>query len=193
MPGNRGGTLSRGSSAGFTLIEVLMVVIIIGIMVAFAAPQINFTRYRVDGAMRSLGTTLLAAQRMAVTRQHDVVVMFDTAGKVVRVLDDANNDGTRQPDEHVSAYPIGDNITFGRAGAPARGIGAAAVTYTQTCDAYPSVTFHRDGSASEYGGIYLTSTRQDAHSEDTREVETDRATGRASWFSYNGSVWSRGF
>jgi hypothetical protein len=60
----------------------------------------------------------------------------------------------------------------------------------------PAVVFHRDGSASEAGGFYLTSTRaatSGAHVEDTRAIELERATGRASWYKYGPPLWRRAF
>ncbi|NIS32581.1 MAG: prepilin-type N-terminal cleavage/methylation domain-containing protein, partial [Actinobacteria bacterium] len=86
---------------GFTLIEMLVVVTVIGILVGMAAPKIDATEFRMRGAVREVGTTLLAAQGQAVMRQHDVVVAIDTVGRRLRVHSDADNDGVVDEGEAV--------------------------------------------------------------------------------------------
>lgn len=185
----------RHARRGFTLIEMMTVAVLIGILTAFVAPRIDFTSYRVNGAMRGIGTTLLSAQRIAVTRGYDVVVDFDTANNSLSIIDDANNNGEVDAGEHVSGVGLGDLIVFGRGGAPALDGAADNVTFDEIKNGLPSVTFHRDGSASQAGTIYLTSARAAAGNvaTDARAITTDRATGRVSWYSYNGGSWVRGF
>jgi prepilin-type N-terminal cleavage/methylation domain-containing protein len=180
---------------GFTLVEMLMVVVIIGVLTSIVLPRIDFTRYRVDGAMQTAGLLLVSAQQLAVTRQHDVVVGFDEANASIRVHEDANNDGVIDAGERVRNRPLGDNVVFGRATAPAYAIGSSDVTFTQTKAGLPSVTFHRNGSASEYGGVYLTSKRAalGGLSKDSRLIEVERATGRTSWYRYLNGTWTKGF
>lgn len=192
----RANRIDRGlPRRGFTLIEMLTVAVLIGILTAFVAPRIDFTSYRVNGAMRGIGTTLLSAQRIAITRGYDVVVEFNETANSISILDDANNNGALDAGEHVSGVGLGDLIVFGRGPAPAMDGSPGNVTFTQTKGGVPAVTFHRDGSASEAGTIYLTSVRGAAGgiSTDARAITTDRATGRVSWYSYNGSSWVRGF
>jgi prepilin-type N-terminal cleavage/methylation domain-containing protein len=181
-------------SSGVTLVELLIVVTIIGIVAGIAIPKIDLTRYRVDGAMQSAGMTLLGAQRLAATRQFDVIVGFDQANNAIRVHQDANNNGVVDGGEPVTQRALGDLVVFGRAGAAAHAVGAAAVTFTQMRNGLPSVTFHRNGSASEYGGIYLTSRRAvlAGLATDSRLLEVERSTGRTSWYRYNNG-WIRGF
>ena len=136
----------------------------------------------------------LAAQQQAVTRQHDFVVGFDAPNGSIRVHQDANNDGKIDAGERVRNWPLGDNVVFGRGGAPAFAIGQPAVTFTQVREGLPSVIFHRSGSASEYGGFYLTSRRSalGGLSRDARAIEVERATGRATWYRYV-NQWSKDF
>lgn len=179
---------------GVTLVELITVVTIIGILAAIAIPRIDITGYRVNTAMQTAGLMLLSAQRLAVTRQHDVIVGFDEGSAAIRVHEDADNDGVIDAGEHVRRRPLGDNVVFGRAGAPPYAIGAGPVTFTQTRDGLRAVTFHRNGSASEYGGVYLTSRRaaQSGRADETRALEVERATGRTTWYRH-GTQWLRGF
>jgi len=181
---------------GFTLIEMLVIVVIIGVLVAFVAPKIDITRYRVESAMQGIGTTIVAAQHEAITRQYDVVLMFDTGAASVRILEDENDNGTRDANERERAVPLGDLIVFGRAGTPAGAIGTDDVTFTQQREGLPALTFHRNGSASEAGGFYLTSRREvrtGQYPQDSRQAAIERSTGRLRWYRYGSGTWQRGF
>ncbi len=187
--------LPDAARRGFTLVELLIALTLMSILAAVAIPNMNIGRHQAEAAMQTLGSDLLAAQRMAITRQHDIIVEFDIDQNTIHVVEDANDDGVREADEHVSSHPVGDGVVFGHGGAPADAIGSGPLTFTQRTDGHPSVTFHRDGSASEAGGIYVQSARDEAagRSEGARLLVVDRATGRPSWFRYSDGAWQRGF
>jgi len=86
-------TLSR-QRPGFTLAEMMVVVVITGLMVVLAIPRIDTTKFKADAIATIVRTTLQTAQRQAITRQHDMVVSFDTTGERIRTFWDQNNDGT---------------------------------------------------------------------------------------------------
>lgn len=183
----------RRNKAGFTMIELLIVVILVSLIAAFAAPRINLTRYKVEGGMMAVSSIMFGAQRMAVTKQHDIVVLFDEPNQMIYVHEDADNDGVRDAGERQRGYPLGEQVVFGLNGATARPMGTTAVTFTQVFQSLPAVVFHRVGSASEARGLYLTSRRAN-HPEDTRAIEVERSTGRVSWYRFRPpSSWKRGF
>ena len=191
-------TRQHTSGPGFTLIEILIVIVIIGLTAVIALPNVDYAHFRVNSAMRGIGMTWIGTQRFAVTAQHDEVVMFDTVGNVLRVLDDTNDNHVADAGERFRAVSLGESIVFGRGAAPADpAVGGATVTFTKVVNGMPAVTFHRNGAASEYGGFYLTSQRArrsgSKYATDARLVLIERATGRVTWYRYDGSQWAEGF
>jgi prepilin-type N-terminal cleavage/methylation domain-containing protein len=72
---------------GFTLVEILTVVLILGIASAIIAPQIGSRNdLKVRAAARVLVADLLYAQNMAVARQGWYFVKFDAAAEEYRVM-----------------------------------------------------------------------------------------------------------
>ena len=183
---------------GFTLVEMLIVITMIGIMTGIALWRVDIARYQVNGDIQSIGTTLIASQREAIAKQHNVIVVFDTAGNRLRVIWDANNNGQYDDGEHQRMVFLGERVQFGLGTAPAMPIGPDAIDFTQTetSTGLPAVTFYRNGSASEAGGAYITSRRSigdPKYVNDNRAMRVERATGRAEWWHYDGTTWQRGF
>jgi prepilin-type N-terminal cleavage/methylation domain-containing protein len=185
--------MNRRHQAGFTMIELLIVVIIVGLIAAMAAPKINLTRYKMEGSLMTVNSLLFGAQRLAVTRQHDIILLFDVPNGMIYVHQDQNNNGDFDAGERKRGYPLGEQVKFGLGTATARPMGATAVTFTQVFQGLPALVFHRTGSASEAKGLYITSMRT-GHPEDTRALEVERSTGRVSWYRFQPpSSWKRGF
>lgn len=185
-----------GSTRGFSLSEMLAVVTIVGLTTAIVAPKLDVPHFAIEAGMRGIGTTLMAAQRDAVAGQHDVIVSFDTAARTLRIHWDKDNDDVEDSGERIRIVGLDDGVTFGRpTGVAARTFGGAPVNFAQV-NGRPAVIFRRNGSASESGGLYLTSIRAlrpgANRPNDTRAIEFERATGRADWFRYRGG-WTRGF
>lgn len=183
--------------SGFTLIELIFVLIIAGILVGLAAPRFNSATFRIRGSTQRIGTTLLAAQRAAVKMQHNVVVALDTVNGTLRVHRDSDNDFAIEQGERVRTIGLGDGIVFGRGGIPAHplvGAGAASLDYAQ--GGLPALVFKRGGSAREEAGFYITTTRAadtGDYPEEVRGFHIARASGRPSWFRYVNGSWTRGF
>jgi prepilin-type N-terminal cleavage/methylation domain-containing protein len=182
-------------SSGFTIIELLMVMAIIAIISAVALPKLDFSRYRIDAAVRGLASGLARAQRQAVTNQSNVNVLFDVANKTFKIHEDDNNDNVIQPAERVRQYPLGDGVEYGLGTTPVRTYAPGPVTFTRTLGGLPEIIFRRDGSASENGAVYITSLNATARgrTSDARSVELIQATGRVEWYRYTGAAWQRKF
>ena len=89
-------TTSRSLRPGFTLAELMLVVVVAGVTMALALPRIDTTKIKADAVATIVRTTLQYAQRQAITRQHDIFVSFDTTGERIRTVWDADNSGTAE-------------------------------------------------------------------------------------------------
>jgi prepilin-type N-terminal cleavage/methylation domain-containing protein len=194
-----GGAAARrlATDRGVTLAELILVLAMIGIVTAIALPRINTARYTVGGTTQALGTALIMAQREAVARQHDVIAQFDAPNRNVAIHWDTDNDGLIDAGERRRVFPLGEGVVFGRGSAPARPFGTTAIAFDETVGGLPALVFHRNGSASDDGGFYLTSVGASggaaALASDARAIEIVRATGRPEWWQYDGTAWRRKF
>ena len=104
---------------GFSLIELLIAIAMIGILAGLVLPRVRLERSQVDAAARTLGTALMTARSDAVARGHNVLVVLDTGNGVVRTVWDLNNNRRVDASEKSRPFLLGERITFGRgAGIP---------------------------------------------------------------------------
>lgn len=185
---------AKSSLRGFTLVEALIVVVIIGLVAAIALPRIGTSRYTMNAAARSITGTLSYAQRMAISQQANINVAFDAAQRSLRIHEDRDNDLAIDAGERVTVTPLAEGVTFGRGGAAPRPFGGGVIQLVRTQVGLPVLIFRRDGTVSEQGGFYITTISGLATGRvtDVRAVEFSRATGRTTWFSYATSTWKRG-
>jgi prepilin-type N-terminal cleavage/methylation domain-containing protein len=175
--------------AGFTLIEMLIVVSIAGILVTLALPLIRSAQFDADAGMRTVQIALQQAQRTAIVRQTDVMVSFDTTGRRIRVVYDANDNHQVDAGEPVRWTPLDDGT---RLIVPPVGVQLTATASVvgnsiANRDNYPTVYYHRDGAVSSELEIYVSSHRMDK--SDMRALHVRQATGRVQSYRYNGSTW----
>lgn len=182
----------RGARSGYSLIELVVVLALIAIATAFAWPRVNSTQYRMDAAVRVTRMTLQNAQRLAITRQFDVVVGFDLANNRMRVLEDNNNNQAADAGERVVYRSLEEGAVFQAPGVTIGCATAAAVcgTALRTIDGLESVIFRRNGAASTDVEVYLNSVR--GGTDDGRGVTVIQSTGRTDWYKYVGGAWKQG-
>lgn len=191
----RASSPQRGTDRrGFSLVEILSVIVIMGLLMAVVLPKSGVASYQSNSAARVVATALSYAQRQAVSQQADIRVGFDVDNFYLRIHEDRNNDNVIDAGERVTFNSLPEGIAFGRGIAAPRPMGGAAVTFTRTEGGLPIVVFHRDGSASENGGIYLSTIAglSLGRTADVRTVEVSRATGRPTWYSLATGIWKRG-
>jgi prepilin-type N-terminal cleavage/methylation domain-containing protein len=176
---------------GFSMVELLSVIVIMGLLTAIALPKANIASYQANSGAQVVSSALSYAQRQAISRQADTRVAFDVPNNRLRIHEDRNNDNIIDAGERVTFANLPEGITFGRGTAAARAMGGGLVTFTRAQGILPVLIFRRDGTASEDGGVYITTIAGLSvdRTADVRAVEISRATGRVSWFSYATGVW----
>ncbi len=169
---------------GYSLGELLTVIVILGIIAALAIPRLDWMAYRVNGEVRQVAMQLSYAQRLAVSLQHNVQVTIDHDNRRMIVDEDANNDGIFSSNERRRVLQLETGLNFERNSAPALPAPSPDNEVTQ-------IIFRRDGSASQSGAVFLNTARGVAggNNKDARALVITRATGRASSFTYLNGSW----
>ena len=182
-------TIHSALRPAFTLLELMVVLVLAGVMLAVAIPRIDTSKYKADAVVQIVRTTMQSASRTAVT-QHDVIVSFDTVGQRIRVVNDLNNNGVVDPGERFSFRGLDQGILF--ADPSVAGVSGTTVsapvsgTAIATLDGMPTLTFHRDGSVSSDAEIYVSIP---AHGPAMyRAMVLTQATGRCDWYRLNTST-----
>ncbi len=172
---------------GFTLAETMIVLVIGGLMITLAIPRVDTSKYKADAVAQIVRTTLQNAQRNAITRQHDIIVSFDTTGERIRLIWDANNDGQANPGERITYYGLENGILF--TDPSVSGVSGTAISTpvggsnVVKLDGLPTVTFHRDGSVSSDAEIYISIPARGP--KIYRAITLTQATGRVDWYRLN--------
>jgi prepilin-type N-terminal cleavage/methylation domain-containing protein len=181
---------ASAKEAGFTMVELLIVVILVGLLISIAAPALNPGRWRADSAVQELMVGLNGAQRLAVLRQHDVIVTFLVSERRISVHRDADNDGTLNAGEQTTVIDLPETVGFSRGNAPPIAGAVDDVTFAMD-GSDPRLVFHRNGSASESGTAYLRPVEgsMSLDTESSRAVSIERATGLVRCFSYRTGTW----
>jgi prepilin-type N-terminal cleavage/methylation domain-containing protein len=177
---------------GFTITELIVVLAVAGVLTSIAAPLVTPGREHADVRVQEVMAGLGTAQRLAVLRQHDVVVTFLLDENALRLHRDGDNDGVVDAGEEVRLLQFPENVGFGLGSTPA--IGADPATATATFDddgSGPRLVFHRDGSASEAGRIYLRPLEgsRSTDASGARALTVERSTGEVRCFSYRTGSW----
>ncbi len=185
----------RADRAGFSLVELILVMTVMGLLLSIVMPRIDISRFQVDAGVQEVASTVAALRGQAIVRQHDFVLTFDVPQGRYTVLYDANNNGEADEGEQSRIVELPENVTFALGGADALGGMTDAISFTREVESLPALTFHRNGAASEEGGLYITSMRaanSSTNAQDTRVVKVERSTGRVRCFSYRTQAWAEG-
>jgi prepilin-type N-terminal cleavage/methylation domain-containing protein len=172
---------------GFTLIEILLVVVLIGIMAGWAVARVNLAGYKLDAAARMLQNVIIGAQQTAITRSTEVTLRLDRANSraELRFLQDGS--------ERVVTRPLPDGTDFF---IPSLGIDGAAADFVGGLgvEAAGGTTSVRDVKIAANGTVprgdfvvYLGSSS--ARPQDQRALAVRGATMRATLWSHSSGSW----
>lgn len=169
---------------GFTLIEMMTVIVMIGLLAGIALSRLDWSGYRAQSVGRSLMADLTQAQRTAVSLQTDVRVS-QASNTQLMVVEDANNNGTADAGERVTYSSLETGFEFGL------GTGGANLASPASGTPLTAVVFRRDGTASASGTFYVHGPAVDSVCRYCRAVEITRATGRVAFYSHSTGSWKR--
>jgi prepilin-type N-terminal cleavage/methylation domain-containing protein len=183
----------RRTKRGFTLVELLMVIVLIGIVATWALPRFSIARFRADAAGRLVRTLVQVARRNAITRQSDVIFSVDVANSRVRVVQDFNNNDTLNIGDLTTYRALEEGAKFVTPTWPGPNGTTPSAAFSgpslRTIGGLPGVVFRRDGAASSDFELY-TSVRDNVKTE-YRAVTLTGSSGRAEFWKWNGTVWLR--
>ncbi len=180
---------------GFTMIETLIVLAIIGLVTAIGLPKLDVFKYRSDATAVMIRSLMMQAQREAVVGQHDLIVSIDTVGHRIILGFDKDNDGSIASGERIRTQALPDQSRFITSSNPLstsglNSFGPIRAELIQTTSGLPSVVFRRDGSVNTTLELYTTSARN--RPKDWRVTTVIQATGRTEYQRWNGSAWVKG-
>jgi len=171
---------SRSPRPGQSFVGLLLVLLVLTLLTAYAANNVDLTRYRSDAMARRATRVFVEAGRAARQQRHAVVVMVDSAGKRLGTLYDLNGNGRQDPGEPMgwTALDAATDILD----PPQRLPGSEPGT--------SSVQFRPVGGAATDFVLYLTSDV--GTSGAWRAVQVTRRSGQVQLWRYDGARWARG-
>lgn len=128
---------------GFTLIEVIVVVVLIGILVAVAIPRLNsgrIVRMTLDGDAEKVKSALMLARDYARRDGVDHRVVFDATAKKFEIV------SLKNLSEIIHTYTIDKKISFG----------TPALSGTYGTNVLFYIQFDSDGRTTQSGSIPVT-------------------------------------
>lgn len=170
----------RSLRRGQSFIGLLVVLLVLTLLTAFAATKVDLTRYRSDAMARRATLVFVSASRAARQQRHTVLIRVDSARKRLGTVHDLNGNGRKDAAEPVIWTTLDAATDILDPPQPLPGIRAASA----------GVAFKPAGGAEADFVLYLTS---DPGSPDAwRAVQVQARGGLVQLWRFDGSRWARG-
>ncbi len=171
---------SRSLRRGQSFVGLLVVLLVLTLLTAFAATKVDLTRYRSDSMARRATLVFVAASRAARQQRHAVLVQVDSVRKRLGTVHDLNGNGRHDPAEPVSwtALDATTDILDPPTPLPGPIFGARIVSFRPV-----------GGPATDFV-LYLTS--DPGAPEAWRAVLVSKRGGLVQLWRFDGSRWARG-
>jgi prepilin-type N-terminal cleavage/methylation domain-containing protein len=154
---------------GFSAVEVTVVVLVIGVVLAFSAPRITnaMREYRLNSAMRQIADLIQRAKTQAMADNKKVTVRVDTANRRAGIVVYASDGTTEVRTDYVTlpqgvTFAMPNNVVAPMTGAPiARSVsfpaqGGSTTVFQQD---FNSRGFPTVAAAGTINSIYITNSR----------------------------------
>jgi hypothetical protein len=187
--------------AGWTVIEIAMVVGLVAIVAGFMLSRFDYSRFRLDATTREVQNQIIAAQVTAVQRNRPVILTFMYNQDQFRLVVDLNVDGVWTPaanevrvwrtlsegahfvippttiDSATPYYATGPGIKF-----------INATGQYATCNSCPTLTLYPNGSSS--GDVVVYMGTSDARPSDYRAIQIYGSTSKVHvWRTDSDGTW----
>lgn len=179
------------SGSGFTLIEMMLVVCVMGIMAAMASFQIGSVRpgMQGDGAMRTVMAELNRAREMSIAQRRFMEISFVGTNRLLVIRHDLPNGTTTLRDV---AFESG--VQYGLIAGITDTPDAFGNGTSTSFGASTSIMFSTDGSLIDAAGTPVNGTvflAIPSVSMSFRAVTVQGSTGRVRGYKWTGSQWRR--
>lgn len=173
---------------GFTLIEIMLVIALIGIFATWAVTRVNLGGFKMDAAARMLQNVIIGAQQTAITRSTDVTLRFDRQNSKVEVrfMEGGSQRVVTRPLPDGTGFFIPSVGTSGAASDFVGGPGAVAVGGTTFMR---DVTIAANGTVPR-GDVFVYLGTSAARPQDQRALAVKGATMRTTLWSFNSLSWA---
>ena len=180
------------SQEGFTLVEIITVVAIMGVVLAMAVPSFSKwkEKYQINGQVQKVYFDLMLARTVAVKNNNDVRVTFNTISQTYKIHDDTNGDGVEDTGESLKSVSLEENVQFAfNTGIPDIDGNPVGSAVSFGGDGSQTVTFDSRGQASASGSVFMLHQSDiDTTSNRARSISVLQATGAVDYWSYDATV-----